>query len=125
MRVKSLLKHAALTDPRVPPGGPGHFLSLPFPLLNSGASPLLGTMLGTEMVMEMLEVKLPKQAVFKEEADSPTAPQHCYSSPAGIQWPHPLTSPHHSSVTLPISPLPSRARQSSSSLPFNAKGGHR
>lgn len=62
-----------LTDPTVPPGGPGHVLSLPFPLVNSGTSPLLGTVLGTEVGMEMLEVKLLGQGVFKEEANSPPA----------------------------------------------------
>lgn len=115
VRIKSLLKHAALTDPRVLPGGCGHFLSLPFPLLNLGASSLLDTMLGTEVVMEMLEVKFPRQEVFKEGAESLAALPPSLFPAAGIQWPPPLTSPHHSSVTLPISPLPSRARQSSSS----------
>lgn len=48
-----------LTGPRVPPGGSGHVLSLRFLVVNSGTSPLLGTALGTEAGMDMLEVKLP------------------------------------------------------------------
>lgn len=35
-----------LTDPKVPPGGPGHALSLPFVLINLATSPLLGAVLG-------------------------------------------------------------------------------
>lgn len=113
-----------LTHPTVPPGGPGRVLSLPFPLVNSGTSPLLGTVLGTEVGMEMMEVKLPGQGVLKEKADSPPALLLCPGEHSVGS--RPPTSYRHSGAALPISTLPSRARQSSSSSPFNTKvGRHR
>lgn len=54
----------------------------PFHSLTWVLPPLLGTVLGTKAGMEMLDVKLPGQGVFKEGADSPW---HCSSAPAGTQ----------------------------------------
>lgn len=123
VRIKSLLKHAALTDPRVLPGGCGHFLSFPFPLLNLGASSLLDTLLGTEVVMEMLEVKFSRQEVFKEGAESPAALPPLLFPPCR----HSVASSSHLSPSQQCHPPylspPFQGQAKLFLLPFSVKGG--
>lgn len=53
--------------------------------------------------------KAPKARGLQGGGWEPQAPQHCCSSPASIQWPHPLTSPHHPPLSLPFLPGPGKA----------------